>query len=92
MSFLKATLKAAHNLIENIPDLHLHWSLTLTCLDLSDNKLEEIPDTICQLTALDTLNLEDNLLKRLPPRYKCQIFKLHALNLTGNQLSYRDPR
>ena len=88
----KVKLVAKSNQITWLSDMHQHWALTLAHLDLSNNKLEGIPDTVCRLTALDVLLLTNNQLKQLPPREKCQIFKLYTLNIAGNQLVYKNDR
>lgn len=54
--------------LKEVPDAigkHL-WSLK--SLSLSSNALEEIPDGLCDLTALTELNLVRNKLRTLPDR------------------------
>eukprot|EP00752_Nemacystus_decipiens_P010775 g9584.t1 len=55
------------------------WSLK--SLSLSSNALEEIPDGLCDLTALTELNLVRNKLGSLPDR------SLTALHLASNRLN-----
>ena len=73
------------------PDLHItHFLNHLEKLDLSFNRLEEIPGCICKsLTRLTTLNLNDNLLQKFP--FELLVHqKLESLNLSGNKLTDDD--
>jgi internalin A len=55
-------------------------------LDLSDQGLTELPDSIGQLTALEELNLNDNQLTALPDSIG-QMTELQRLHLNGNKLA-----
>ncbi|HEY3417140.1 MAG TPA: leucine-rich repeat domain-containing protein, partial [Armatimonadota bacterium] len=57
-----------------------------TALHLSGLGLTELPDTIGQLTALQTLNLSSNRLTALPDTIS-QLSALTQLYLSGNQLA-----
>ena len=75
------------NQISKVGNLHKHWAYSLQTLSLSQNKLTELPETMCYLVDLKTLNLQDNNIERLPDPALCRIHRLQALNLTGNQLT-----
>jgi internalin A len=55
-------------------------------LDLSLEKLTELPESIGQLTQLQTLSLLGNQLTRLP-EFICQLTQLRSLSLSDNQLT-----
>jgi internalin A len=57
----------------------------LTSLDLCDNQLTALPESIGQLTNLTSLNLRDNRLTTLPESIK-QLTNLAYLYLSSNQL------
>lgn len=54
-------------------------------LDLSYNRLREIPLEICDLEKLETLNLRDNWLKEFPKNLTC-LKHLKSLDLTSNDI------
>jgi predicted ATPase len=58
----------------------------LTSLNLSDNQLTTLPDSLGQLTQLTSLNLSDNQLTTLPDSLG-QLTQLTSLNLSNNQLT-----
>ena len=68
------------------------WSsLSISDINLSNNKLESIPSELFQISTLVSLNLSKNKLRALPsnldfqsPLYKCR--KLTRLDLSSNQL------
>lgn len=55
-------------------------------LDLSYNRLREIPLEICGLEKLETLNLRDNWLKEFPKNLAC-LKHLKNLDLTSNDIA-----
>jgi Leucine-rich repeat (LRR) protein len=57
-----------------------------TELDLSGMKLTELPESLGQLTQLQSLNLSNNRLTALPEPLG-QLTQLQSLNLSGNQLA-----
>ncbi|MCI0551320.1 MAG: leucine-rich repeat domain-containing protein [Anaerolineae bacterium] len=57
-----------------------------TTLSLSDMKLTELPESIGQLTQLQSLNLSNNQLTALPQSLG-QIIQLQELDLQANQLA-----
>lgn len=60
-------------------------------LDLSGNRLEEIPTAIANLTALIRLNLSRNRIRSLPQgSVFFHLLKLRHLNLNNNRLGYLD--
>lgn len=60
---------------------------TLVKLDLSRNKLRELPDEICLLTNLTHFHLEINRLERLPDDLP-KLYRLEKLYLSDNQLEF----
>jgi Leucine-rich repeat (LRR) protein len=60
-------------------------SLQLKVLEVADNKVEEIPAKLAQLTELQTLDLANNNV-RLIPADLAKLEALTTLNLTGNPL------
>ncbi|XP_074650485.1 leucine-rich repeat serine/threonine-protein kinase 1-like [Tubulanus polymorphus] len=57
----------------------------LQVLDVSQNRLSELPPEICQATSLIKLDASHNLLTEFPKPWNCQ---LESLNLSGNMLKY----
>lgn len=58
----------------------------LKTIDVSGNKLESLPDAICELPCLQKLVLDNNVLNKLPNRLR-QLQKLTTLSFSGNQVS-----
>lgn len=59
---------------------------SLTILDLGNNRLEAIPDSVFDLTALEKLSLNHNRLSQLPSRI-ASLSNLKYLHLAENKLS-----
>ena len=57
-----------------------------TLLDLSNQNLPELPESVCQLTQLQSLYLSRNQLTNLPDSV-CQLTQLRFLSLSYNQLT-----
>lgn len=83
--FSKAILEASMNQISDVGNLHKLWAYSLQTLVLSQNKLSELPESICYLVHLKKLNLQDNNIESLPDPALCKIHRLHELNLSGNR-------
>ncbi|XP_072050090.1 leucine-rich repeat serine/threonine-protein kinase 1-like [Amphiura filiformis] len=81
-------LDASHNNISEMAvcDFHTHWAHSLTNLNLSHNDFTEIPNTVCQLTLLNILDISRNAISYLPPEHLWTTRHLTKLNLTGNKL------
>lgn len=56
----------SNNELKSFPDIFAFIGETLTSLDLSNNKLTSIPNSITACTAIRTLNLEKNEIAVLP--------------------------
>ncbi len=61
---------------------------SLTELELQENMLEALPDSLARLTNLRYLNLNKNRLRSLPTSI-CSITTLQAINVTDNQVGHR---
>ncbi len=66
------------------PDLSRLTSVTT--LNLSQNRITSLPACLFQMTALEALDLSNNLLERLPFRSLTGMPRLALLNLSGNPL------
>merc|ERR550532_1226732 len=62
---------------------------SLLILDLHDNQLEFLPDSLCHLTRLTKLNLGHNRLAALPPALY-SLKELQVLQLNNNQIEVID--
>ncbi|KAF9955795.1 hypothetical protein BGZ65_003172 [Modicella reniformis] len=60
-------------------------------LNLAINKIEEVPETIGQLSLLEWLNLNDNKLETLPPTME-QMQKLVKMGIVQNRLQTLPPQ
>lgn len=60
----------------------------MTHLDLSNNRLSELPESISLLRDLEYLNLANNNLISLPQESLAKLKKLRHVNLSGNQLLF----
>ena len=63
----------------------------LQILDLHDNQLETLPDSISTLTRMTKLNLSHNRLTALPPGI-FSMLELHSLLASNNQVEEIDDR
>ena len=59
----------------------------LECLDLANNRLENIPPEISKLSSLQFLDLSNNYLTHLPADL-AELVNLKFLDLTRNRLMY----
>ena len=57
----------------------------LTVLDVDNNKLEKLPQTVLKMNRLKTLNIANNSINDLPPELAL-IDSLCRLNIEGNPL------
>ncbi len=82
-------LDASHNNISemSVCDFHTHWAHSLTNLNLSYNDFTEIPDTVCQLTLLNSLDISRNNISHMPSENLWTTRHLIKLNLSYNKLS-----
>ncbi|CAM9416847.1 unnamed protein product, partial [Discosporangium mesarthrocarpum] len=64
------------------------WSLHT--VSFASNQLTELPDSLCDLTALKELNLQRNKLRALPDRFG-NLLKLDEIYLTSNRLESLPP-
>ncbi|XP_053320757.1 leucine-rich repeat serine/threonine-protein kinase 1 isoform X2 [Spea bombifrons] len=79
--------KASNNAIENLPEnLSLFWRNHLLEVDFSDNTLKDVPKSLFQLEALQSLKLSGNQLTALPPVDSWCCTHLKCLDLSRNQL------
>lgn len=65
--------------------------LGLQILDLHDNQLESLPDSVSALARLTKLNLSHNRLTSLPPGIY-DLLELHNLSASNNQIEAVDER
>jgi Leucine-rich repeat (LRR) protein len=78
---------ASENALTALPSVLLEsWALTLVSLNLSENYISILPETIGTMTRLEKLILFKNDLTQLPPRLaKCS--NLQELNVFNNKLT-----
>ncbi len=69
--------------LTSIPPELFQFYPNLQRLDLSNNQIRIIPDTIKRLILLKTLNLSGNLIQIIPDTIRCLVL-LETLNLSGN--------
>ena len=67
-------------------DKHLVCPL-LTCIYLSNNELEQVPESVCDTRSLTSLNINGNPILELPPKLG-QLSNLFQLDRTGLQLVF----
>ena len=77
------TLNLAYNQIETISNLENATNLTV--LDLYNNKLSVLPESLLNMTKLKTLNISNNNLNEINPRIAL-IDELVRINIEGNPL------
>ena len=77
------SLILAFNFIEEIENLH--QAPYLTVLDLHNNKIEELPESILDMENLKTLNISNNNMNNLPPRLAL-LDNLVRIQVEGNPL------
>ena len=82
-----AMLNLSSNVIDHIPESVFLEHSNLTTLDLSHNKLEFLPNSICKLKKLWHLNVSHNCIKCLP-RHIGQLSNLRKLFLAHNHLLF----
>nr|CAB3263526.1 leucine-rich repeat-containing protein 57-like [Phallusia mammillata] len=76
--------------LSEFPSQVLKLSKSLRTLDLSDNKIQGIPEAIGNFTSLKTLTLNHNRLSILCSSI-CKLKKLEHLSVTHNRLAYLPP-
>ena len=59
----------------------------LTCIYLSNNELEQVPESVCDTRSLTSLNINGNPILELPPKLG-QLSHLFQLDRTGLQLVF----
>jgi Leucine-rich repeat (LRR) protein len=91
------TLNLQHNQIPALPDkndeatkpppkLMRQFKSTMTDMDLSHNKVEELGNLMPMLIALKTLDVSFNMLRHISNEDFCQVTTLSSLNLSHNDL------
>ncbi|XP_030832202.1 leucine-rich repeat serine/threonine-protein kinase 1-like [Strongylocentrotus purpuratus] len=84
-------LNMSKNMVQSVSgDLPRFWHRTLRFLNLSYNRLTEIPTAICQLSSLTGLDLSHNALHCFPLPGTWSICKLQHLYLAHNQLMHKE--
>ena len=76
-------MNLAYNQIETISNLENATNLTV--LDLYNNKLSILPESLLNMTSLKTLNISNNNLNEINPRIAL-IEALVRINIEGNPL------
>lgn len=71
--------------LNEIPEELFKSATTLDWLDLSNNQIGEIPETLSRLTKLRELYITHNQIKIIPDSL-CRLTSLVELNLSGNQI------
>ncbi|EME41880.1 hypothetical protein DOTSEDRAFT_177276 [Dothistroma septosporum NZE10] len=80
-------LNVAHNKLDNGVFDVLSQIKTLKDLKLGNNNLSgNLPTSVCELPALETLDLQANRLLSLPEALR-ELMSLRVLNVSGNQLT-----
>ena len=98
-AYVQQVLKASHNKFLDFSDdecgglketlfgqFQQSWHHTLREVDLSHNKLLEVPHQLCMATALVKLNLSNNDIGQVPGTLQWACTRLATLNLANNQL------
>jgi Leucine-rich repeat (LRR) protein len=84
------TLDASHNAIACLP-AHIHLLSALQHLRLDSNLLRELPDALCDCTALEILRVDQNKLSCLPSNLG-RLSRLVELNCACNQIERLPPQ
>ena len=79
------TLNVSWNQLSSLPE-NIGLS-KLTCLDLRNNEMITLPESICNLSGLTTLDLGYNKIVSLPDDIG-NLTRLEKLHLSGNQLTH----
>ena len=74
------------NFIENIPDEIFEAHPQLEKLDISSNRICEVPSLLYKCSQLTELNLSRNRLNSLPDNF-CDLVNLQTVLLSGNKLT-----
>lgn len=77
------TIILGFNFIKEIGNLHN--APYLTVIDLHNNKIDEVPDSVLSMMNLKTLNISNNNINNLPPRLAL-LDNLVRIQLDGNPL------
>ena len=83
-TFRLKVLDFSHNRIKRIGHTISGFASTLVKLDLEDNQITEIPDSLYKLKRLEFLNLSDNKIKTLSEGIM-QMPALNDVKITGNK-------
>uniref|UniRef100_A0A1B6GXZ4 Leucine-rich repeat protein soc-2 homolog n=1 Tax=Cuerna arida TaxID=1464854 RepID=A0A1B6GXZ4_9HEMI len=81
---------SGHNIETISPRTFLYLSNCITKLNLSNNNLSSLPQTLCQLKNLEELNLSFNEFDNVPDSWKV-LHKLKVLKLSHNRFSDPPP-
>nr|XP_006817044.1 PREDICTED: malignant fibrous histiocytoma-amplified sequence 1 homolog [Saccoglossus kowalevskii] len=71
------------NMITDILNINFCLMPMLRVISLKSNQLKNIPETLCQISNLESLNLEDNRINSLPEKFSLQ--NLKKINLSKNK-------
>lgn len=78
-------LYISNNFIKEIPEQMLEKLVSIKVLDLRDNKIEKLPETISMLASLMRLDLSNNSISSLPTSL-CTLAHLTSLQVEGNPI------
>ena len=73
--------------VNRLPDNYFTNLTALTSLSIVNTSLKLITRSVCQLTALDELNLDDNRLTRLPDNCFTNLAALTSLTVSRNYIT-----
>jgi hypothetical protein len=74
--------------IESIPEEVFEKLHNLENLTLSNNKLQQLPDSLCSMFHLKHLDIKDNQITHLPARIGRLATNLTRIEMTNNKLEY----